>query len=328
MDIRTKGVGRVAAAVVAIWGFGACDGGEEPGARSTAAMALTGGSFSNGMSNEGFLVGGDAVDGDEGGGSARGRGGDAGGSGWRVTSDGGALSNGPGPDAREEDGPASADSGWLTGGSGSDSIADAGGGAGSDVGPDVNDGPAEDAAGAGSGEVGGDAAGGGSGDVGSDAGGGGASEGAGGQVGDDEEDDEEDDEDDDDDDDHGGKGDDDHGGKGDDGKSGGDGGGSKGNIKKSPCQKDGSGGSSDKWGKWSKTPQVFVLSAVCPPCKDPKTGSCWANHGKYVSCVTQATNEAKAKGLITGSQKSSLVSAAGKSDIGKKSWCQSKACGK
>lgn len=53
------------------------------------------------------------------------------------------------------------------------------------------------------------------------------------------------------------------------------------------------------------------------PCAGPVAGGAWANHGDYVTCVTHATNALKALDLITGKEKSRLVSAAGKSDCGK-----------
>jgi hypothetical protein len=43
------------------------------------------------------------------------------------------------------------------------------------------------------------------------------------------------------------------------------------------------------------------------------------NHGKYVSCVSHATNALKKQKFITGAQKGKIQSCAAQSDIGKKS---------
>ncbi len=43
----------------------------------------------------------------------------------------------------------------------------------------------------------------------------------------------------------------------------------------------------------------------------------WKNHGKYVVCVTKATNKLVKAGKITGAQKGDIVSKAGKSNCGK-----------
>jgi hypothetical protein len=44
----------------------------------------------------------------------------------------------------------------------------------------------------------------------------------------------------------------------------------------------------------------------------------WKNHGAYVSCVAHSANNFVAAGLITSAQKDAIVSAAGKSNCGKK----------
>jgi hypothetical protein len=44
----------------------------------------------------------------------------------------------------------------------------------------------------------------------------------------------------------------------------------------------------------------------------------WKNHGQYVSCVSNATNELVEAGIITEDEAGVIKSAAGKSDCGKK----------
>jgi hypothetical protein len=44
----------------------------------------------------------------------------------------------------------------------------------------------------------------------------------------------------------------------------------------------------------------------------------WKNHGQYVSTVAHVAGEFMAQGLITGAQKGEIVSAAARSDVGKK----------
>ena len=54
------------------------------------------------------------------------------------------------------------------------------------------------------------------------------------------------------------------------------------------------------------------IAQLCP-CDSP-----WKNHGKYVSCVAHATNGFVSQGLITGTEKGAIVSAAAGSQCGKK----------
>lgn len=48
------------------------------------------------------------------------------------------------------------------------------------------------------------------------------------------------------------------------------------------------------------------------PCDDG-----WSNHGEYVSCVSAMTNDFKSDGLISGKDKGSIQSEAGRSECGK-----------
>lgn len=54
------------------------------------------------------------------------------------------------------------------------------------------------------------------------------------------------------------------------------------------------------------------IAQYCPCDND------WKNHGKYVSCVSHAANDFADTGLITEAEKGAIVSAAGRSDCGKK----------
>lgn len=56
---------------------------------------------------------------------------------------------------------------------------------------------------------------------------------------------------------------------------------------------------------------VFVPECICP-CDNE-----WKNHGAYVSCVAQASEDFVDLGLITEAEKGAIVSAAGKSACGK-----------
>lgn len=53
------------------------------------------------------------------------------------------------------------------------------------------------------------------------------------------------------------------------------------------------------------------ISQSCPPCGE------WQNHGKFVSCVSHATNELKDEGYISGQEHGRIVSIAAQSDVGK-----------
>ena len=44
----------------------------------------------------------------------------------------------------------------------------------------------------------------------------------------------------------------------------------------------------------------------------------WKNHGQYVSCVSNTSAQFELLGLITAAQRSAMVSAAAKSNVGKK----------
>jgi hypothetical protein len=59
-----------------------------------------------------------------------------------------------------------------------------------------------------------------------------------------------------------------------------------------------------------------AISELCP-CEHASGGE-WKNHGAYVSCVAQASNDFLAAGLITEAQKDATVSAAGESACGQK----------
>ena len=55
------------------------------------------------------------------------------------------------------------------------------------------------------------------------------------------------------------------------------------------------------------------------PCDGPRgTNQPWKNHGKYVSCVAHTANSFLDLGLITGEEHGEIVSAAAKSECGKK----------
>jgi hypothetical protein len=54
------------------------------------------------------------------------------------------------------------------------------------------------------------------------------------------------------------------------------------------------------------------------PCAGPRTGGRWKNHGQYVSSIAHVTKDFVSQGLITEGQRSAIVSAAGRSDCGKK----------
>ena len=55
-----------------------------------------------------------------------------------------------------------------------------------------------------------------------------------------------------------------------------------------------------------------VVESDCPVTGDYK------NHGKYMSCVSSASGDAQDSGLLTNKERSAIVSAAAKSDVGKK----------
>jgi hypothetical protein len=55
-----------------------------------------------------------------------------------------------------------------------------------------------------------------------------------------------------------------------------------------------------------------AIAQLCP-CDTP-----WKNHGKYVSCVAQAAEDFVDGGLVSGPEKDAIVSAAGRSQCGKK----------
>jgi len=54
------------------------------------------------------------------------------------------------------------------------------------------------------------------------------------------------------------------------------------------------------------------------PCDGPASGGTWKNHGQYVSTVTHVAQMFVNQGLISGSEKGQIVSAAARSDCGKK----------
>ncbi|HMJ66923.1 MAG TPA: hypothetical protein VK615_16390, partial [Candidatus Binatia bacterium] len=54
------------------------------------------------------------------------------------------------------------------------------------------------------------------------------------------------------------------------------------------------------------------------PCAGPASGGSWRNHGAYVSAVAHAARDLLAAGLITEAQKDAIVSAAARSNCGKK----------
>ena len=55
------------------------------------------------------------------------------------------------------------------------------------------------------------------------------------------------------------------------------------------------------------------------PCSGPASGGTWKNHGQYVSTVTHVAQIFVNQGLISGSEKGQIVSAAARSSCGKKS---------
>jgi thrombospondin type 3 repeat protein len=60
------------------------------------------------------------------------------------------------------------------------------------------------------------------------------------------------------------------------------------------------------------------IAQLCPCGTQRGTTTAWKNHGAYVSCVAHATNDFKAAGLITDSEKGEAMSTAGQSACGKK----------
>jgi len=65
------------------------------------------------------------------------------------------------------------------------------------------------------------------------------------------------------------------------------------------------------------SPTGCAITQLCP-CTGPRgTSTAWKNHGAYVSCVAQATNEFVTLGLIALKEKGSQVSAAAQSKCGK-----------
>jgi hypothetical protein len=59
------------------------------------------------------------------------------------------------------------------------------------------------------------------------------------------------------------------------------------------------------------------IAEICP-CGQLTGSSNWKNHGAYVRCVTQTSENFVAAGLISESEKGSTVSAAGQSICGHK----------
>ena len=55
-----------------------------------------------------------------------------------------------------------------------------------------------------------------------------------------------------------------------------------------------------------------AISQLCP------CDSAWKNHGAYVKCVAQTSNDFVSEGLITGEEKGEIVSDAAQSDCGHK----------
>ena len=53
------------------------------------------------------------------------------------------------------------------------------------------------------------------------------------------------------------------------------------------------------------------------PCEGPVSGGTWKNHGQYVSAVAHVSKTFKQQGLIGGSERGQIVSAAARSDCGK-----------
>ncbi len=67
------------------------------------------------------------------------------------------------------------------------------------------------------------------------------------------------------------------------------------------------------------TPAGEVVNAVgCSISQLVPASWPWKNHGEYVSAVAKVATEFVAQGLITGAQKSAIVSAAARSDVGKR----------
>ena len=54
------------------------------------------------------------------------------------------------------------------------------------------------------------------------------------------------------------------------------------------------------------------------PCAGPATGGTWKNHGHYVSAVARAANEFREERLLTKDERDDIVSAAAKTECGKK----------
>jgi hypothetical protein len=54
------------------------------------------------------------------------------------------------------------------------------------------------------------------------------------------------------------------------------------------------------------------------PCAGPVTGGKWANHGAYLSAVTNALNDFQAQGLISGYEKAAFEAQAAASDCGER----------
>jgi hypothetical protein len=67
------------------------------------------------------------------------------------------------------------------------------------------------------------------------------------------------------------------------------------------------------------TPAGEVVNAVgCSISQLVPASWPWENHGEYVSAVSKVSGEFMAQGLITGAQKGAIVSAAARSDVGKR----------
>jgi len=54
------------------------------------------------------------------------------------------------------------------------------------------------------------------------------------------------------------------------------------------------------------------------PCEGPSSGGTWKNHGQYVSAIAHVSKTFRAQGLISGRERGQIVSAAARSDCGKK----------
>jgi hypothetical protein len=65
----------------------------------------------------------------------------------------------------------------------------------------------------------------------------------------------------------------------------------------------------------SGVPNVFVTSCSTMADLIKECATKAKNHGQFVSCVSDLTNDWKSAGLITGAQKGAISSCAGKSKI-------------